>query len=599
MVSTALQGLKNDIIIAKHFLALVTKISKLYTAYITLYAIVNCFDTFLIIMAPKFIIDELLGEQRLTVILTIIAAIIGLKFFLVCIKDFLDSKINVENLRIKEGFNLHIGNIIMDMPIENIEDPKILTLKKKAMFPIHDQDAIKRMLDGLFRILQQFIVLITIAGLLSILNPLLMLALLVIVLLNVRLLKNNQKNLYDFNSALAEFDKKFDYYQNTTTDYSFGKDVRLYDASNLVIGKIHSCVKSSIAAFFKLDRIQGRNNGLINVNLQIQTLIVYLYLAYKVVTKSISIADFTMYMNAANKFSSGLSDILSSYNEIRQMCRYLENYMKLESIPAQKCSESSSLDMKREPVIEVRNVWFKYPRSHDYILKNISITMNPGEKISIVGLNGAGKTTFIKLLLGFYEPSKGEIYVAGKPIKEYNFEEYVRLFSVVFQDSKLFSFSIKENLLLNDHYHAGSNQVVGDILKRVSMYDYVNSLNNGADSLMFKMLDDGGVEFSGGQNQKLVVGRALHKNASILILDEATSALDPVSEKEIDDIIDANTQDKLVIFISHKLSSCQKADKVLFFQDGEIAESGNHKELMELNREYAALYRLQMENYIA
>lgn len=564
-----------------------------------MYAIVNCFDTFLLILAPKFIIDELLGEQRLTVILTIVVLIISLKFILAGIKDFLDSKINVENLRIKEGFNLHIGNIIMDMPIENIEDPKILTLKKKAMFPIHDQDAIKRMLDGLFRILQQLIVLITIAGLLSILNPLLMLALLVIVLLNVRLLKNNQKNLYDFNSALAEFDKKFDYYQNTTTDYSFGKDVRLYNASNLVIGKIHSCVKSSIDAFFKLDRIQGRNNGLINVNLQIQTLIVYLYLAYMVVTKSISIADFTMYMNAANKFSSGLSDILSSYNEIRQMCRYLENYMKLESIPSQKRSESSySLDMKREPVIEVRNVWFKYPRSNDYILKNISITMTPGEKISIVGLNGAGKTTFIKLLLGFFEPSKGEIYVAGKPIKEYNFDEYVRLFSVVFQDSKLFSFSIKENLLLKDHNYDDNNQVVGDILKRVSMYDYVNSLNNGVDTLIFKMLEDGGVEFSGGQNQKLVVGRALHKSAPILILDEATSALDPVSEKEIEDIVDANTQDKLVIFISHKLSSCQKADKVLFFQNGEITEVGNHKVLMELNGEYSALYRLQMENYI-
>lgn len=244
--------------------------------------------------------------------------------------------------------------------------------------------------------------------------------------------------------------------------------------------------------------------------------------------------------------------------------------------------------------IEFKDVSFKYPNTEKYILKNVSVTIKSGEHVAIVGQNGAGKTTFIKLLCHLYDNYEGKILINGKEAGEYSFREYIRLLSVVFQDFRLFAFTIKENVTVFQDKKVD----LEEIYKIAGIEDWITGLEEKDSTHIYKMFVENGVEPSGGQAQKLAIARALYKNAPIVVLDEPTAALDPISEYEVYKNFDKLVHGKTAIYISHRLSSCRFCDRIIVLENGLVVEEGSHEELMENEKGlYFNMYNVQARHY--
>lgn len=245
--------------------------------------------------------------------------------------------------------------------------------------------------------------------------------------------------------------------------------------------------------------------------------------------------------------------------------------------------------------IEFKNLSFKYPNTDRFILKNINLTLEAGETLSIVGVNGAGKTTFVKLLCRFYEPTEGEILINGISANKIVLNEYYNLLSVVFQDYKLFPFTIHENISMNLQY---DQKKMSSCVEKIGLQKRINDLPKNIDTMLFKEFDSEGIELSGGEGQKLAISRALYRDTPIVIFDEPTSALDPIAEYDIYKNFDKLADGRSAIYISHRLSSTRFTDKVAVFSDGYIAEYGSHSELMRIdNGIYRNMFEMQMHYY--
>ncbi|GAB6168388.1 ABC transporter ATP-binding protein [Clostridium carnis] len=589
---------KSDFSILVHFIKITNKVSKTYIPFLVLASIFKAVVPFINIIMPKFIIDELMGSQRVEKFVVLILITIVGNAILSIINKWFDKSTAIRNEEILAGFDLLIGKKIMDMDFEKIEDPEILNLKERALFPIHNQLALTRMISGIMNILTQILTIIGLIGVIVTLNVFIIIAITLIVILNMLIYKKSQNLQYKFNNKLIPINRYFMYYLQTTTDFSLGKDIRLYSIASLIIDKIKKFNKNSIDIFGKMFKRLSIYDGINQVNLQIQMVVVYGYIAYKLLVNSISIGDFTLYTNAAINFSNSISEIFNNYVELRQMCRYLEAYIEFESIEVSNKTGMKKLDKNKEYNIEFKNVWFKYPRAKDYTLSEVSIKINNGEKLSVVGLNGAGKTTFIKLLTRLYSPTKGEILLNGVNINEIDYKEYMKILSIVFQDFKLMAFSIKENITIDKLNEIEDKEII-EVLKKTGFDKDLKKLDKGINTFLYKIFEKDGVELSGGQSQKLAIARAIYKNAPIVVLDEPTAALDPHSEYEIYSKFNELIGGKTTIYISHRLSSCKFCDKIAVFNKGKIVQYGSNEELIKnKGSEYEVMYSAQAQYYI-
>ena len=323
-------------------------------------------------------------------------------------------------------------------------------------------------------------------------------------------------------------------------------------------------------------------------------IISYLYLGILVLSGGISIAVFTQMTASSAAFNSSLSSLLFQLQQIVKSCNYAYEYVKFADFPA--AIEKGSRHIEgTEHAVEFRNVSFTYPNTDVEVLKGVSITLRQGEHLSVVGLNGAGKTTFVKLLCRLYDPTEGEILLDGVNIKEYDYNEYMSVFAPVFQDFKLFAFSVKENIILDG---SCSDEELNGFIEQVGLSDKINSLEKKCDTVLFKAFDENGIEPSGGEQQKMAIARALYKKAPVVILDEPTAALDPVAEYDIYRQFHSLVGGKTAIYISHRLSSCKFCDRIAVFSEGVIKECGTHDELICIdNGIYAEMFRAQAKYY--
>lgn len=589
---------KSDLYIIGHFFKLANGISKSYIPILFLSSLFSAMVPFLNIIMPKYIIDELLGEKRVRIlILLVIFTILG-NFLLSLINRVLEKKCNVKNEEVVAGFDLLIGKKVMDLDFENIEDPEILNLKERAIFPIRNQGALWQLTGNISKGLTEVIKVIFLISLISTLDLTIIFLIILVVLLSSFIYKKSQKAQHKFFDSLIPLNREFIYYLNTLNDFSAGKDIRLYNIAPLFVKKLDDFNINSTKAFLKTFKRVGKYEGFNEVILQIQMIIVYGYIAYRVLVNSIGIGDFTMYTTASINFSTAISNLFRNYVMTRQMCRYLRPFVEFEEIECKnKEGERRALDLDKIN-IEFKNVSFKYPRSKDFTLKDVSIKIREGEKLSVVGLNGAGKTTFIKLLSRLYNPSEGEILLNGVNINEYDYDEYMKLLSVVFQDFKLMAFSIKENIALND-FNKVKDEEIEEVLIKSGFKKDLEKLKEGINTPIYKNFDEDGIEFSGGQAQKIAIARAIYKNAPIVILDEPTAALDPRAEYEIYSRFNYLIGKKTTIYISHRLSSCKFCDNIAVFKEGRLIQYGTHEELLkDKGNEYETMYSAQAQYYV-
>lgn len=333
----------------------------------------------------------------------------------------------------------------------------------------------------------------------------------------------------------------------------------------------------------------------------ILNVIFYLYMAYKIVIlKTLQISGMMTILPAVQRTSSDIRSFVFSLIDFNMNSKYIEKFRAfMEYNPVIKDAEDAKPVTDSMALLEMRNVSFHYDSNPNLVLKNVSMQIHKNEKIAIVGYNGAGKSTLIKLLLRLYEPVEGSIYLNGDNVKEYKMEEYRGLFGTVFQDFRLFSVTLAENVKMDLLDGTPEEEArIKKALDAATFTDKLQQLPNGIHTQIGREFDDEGILLSGGEAQKVAIARTIMQDSEIVIMDEPSSALDPDSEYELNNLMMSATYNKTVIFISHRLSTTRMADKIYMLEDGRIIEAGSHDELMAQNGKYAEMFNLQAEKYL-
>lgn len=302
-----------------------------------------------------------------------------------------------------------------------------------------------------------------------------------------------------------------------------------------------------------------------------------------------------MYVSAINTFSNSFKRLLTSILELSGMLLYLKTYFEFIDLSV-TADRKGTKDIEIINEIELKDIWFKYPSSEEYILKGVNLKLNKHESLAIVGDNGAGKTTLIKLLCGLYKPTKGEILINQVPLEDINYNKYINKLGAVFQDFKLFSFNIRENITLSDKL-TYNKKFMEEALKNANLKNVINKLPKGLDTRLYKIFDEEAIELSGGQNQKVAIARADYKNSTIVIMDEPTASLDPIAENEIYHNFQKLAKNKITVYISHRMSSCLYCDKIILLENGEVKEEGTHQSLIDLEGTYYDMFNMQAKYY--
>lgn len=386
---------------------------------------------------------------------------------------------------------------------------------------------------------------------------------------------------------------KFDYYYKLSKDLTASKDIRLYGFTDYFIAGIAKLITGleDITAKYMHQSVRvGSTRALLNLA---RELVAYAYLTYLVCRGRLSVSDFIFYFGIITGFSNWIVQLVYNYSNIERCCNDCRGFRDfIESTEENK--DKPSVDFDNVNSIEFKNVNFTYPNAEKRTINNMSFKVNKGENIAIVGENGAGKTTAIKLLCGLYYPTEGDILINGKNSKSFSADSYFDLFSAVFQDYNFLPMTIAENICATSNY---DKEKLNSAFEKAGITDKINALPDKEKSFMIKDVYKNAVDFSGGEKQKLLLAKAIYKNAPVLILDEPTAALDPISENELYLKYNEMTDNKISFFISHRLSSTRFCDKILFIKNGTIAESGTHEELMALKGAYYRMYQIQSYYY--
>lgn len=386
------------------------------------------------------------------------------------------------------------------------------------------------------------------------------------------------------------------YLMGSCTDYKNGLDIRVFNMQDYLSKKLSELLKQIDRLYLDWGINEGRIYGVFGFLTQIAAGIAYVFVGVKAIYGLISIGDVLMYTGAILNFITCFKELISLYGRISFVGEYLNKYTEFINKPNLDYNGSIPIKKRSSNVyeFEFKDVSFKYPNTNILVLDHINFKIKKGEKLAVVGQNGAGKTTVIKLLCRLYNPTSGEILLNGTDIRKYDYEEYMDLFSVVFQDFKLYSLSIEENIAgsLNIDVHK-----VMDSLNKIGIKNKVMNLREKTSSRLYKDNGDG-IEVSGGEAQKIAIARALYKDAPFVILDEPTSALDPISEADIYKNFNTLVENKSAIYISHRMSSCKFCNNIIVFKEGKVVEQGSHEELLNLNGEYAKLFNSQAKYYI-
>lgn len=395
--------------------------------------------------------------------------------------------------------------------------------------------------------------------------------------------------------------RQMNYYSDIMVDKNLVKEIRMYDLADTFRGEF----KNVFARYYKgLRRLIVRENvwqiGL-SIVASVANCAFFAIIAMKVFDGEIQIGDYSLYTGALTSIASTVSSLISVSAQVYEGTLFIDNliaFMKEEPTVVPSIPEPQTVEMGKPHTIEFRNVSFAYPGTNKRVIKNINLTIRPGETAVLVGLNGAGKTTFIKLLTRLYDPTEGQILLDGRDIKEYDTKTLYSIFGIIFQDFGKYAFSVEDNIRFGDIHREEDKEAIRRAAADAGAEDFISRLPREYETPLMRYFEPDGLELSIGQWQKLSIARAFYSRSDILILDEPTASLDPLAEQEIFNQFDALRQDKTTIFVSHRLSSATVASKIIVLEYGELVEEGTHKELMAKKGKYYELFSTQASRYI-
>ena len=384
-------------------------------------------------------------------------------------------------------------------------------------------------------------------------------------------------------------------------DYNLGKDIRLYNLADFYerVGK--KIIRDNRASFTKLQNKRFLVDIPTDVISLVKNCALYLLVSLCAIRGVFGAGSVIKYVSAVQRLSDAVTMIIYYLNDIRSNTPFVEDYMRYFDLPRKMYQGSLPIEKRAfcndgdyDYKIEFRDVSFKYPGCEEYALRHLNLTFKIGERLAVVGRNGSGKTTFIKLLCRLYDPTEGRILLNGIDISKYDYDEYMRVFTVVFQDFRLFSFRLSENVAAGLEI---DEKYCEKCLEEVGFGDKLEELPEGINTYLYKNFDKNGIEISGGEAQKIALARALYKNAPFIILDEPTAALDPISEAAIYEQFNGIVGNKTAVYISHRLASCRFCDEIAVFDGGKIVEMGTHEGLIAQDGKYRELWDAQAGYY--
>lgn len=493
---------------------------------------------------------------------------------------------------------LTLDEVMMSSKYHLVEDPAWQIKIEEAGNAIFS-DGRSSGIAGMVHTLRDFVVnmagIFTFAAILGILHPMVLVILVLTSLIPGLVANRVNLSIFKQRENWLRYDKQIDYIYNHITGTAAGKEIRLYRADGFFLGRMAEAIKNRLVWGKKtLLRCLG-TDGVSTWMLMLQNGIALGWIAAEIIQGKISVAEFTFYSGAAIQFAQFMNRFVGSYSTVKQCGHDVQRVQEAFAwLPEKKgVSERVSGNIASgcpAPEIRFEHLTFAYPGTEEPVLKDISFCVRPGEKIALVGANGAGKSTIVKLLCGLYQPTEGRILIDGIPTSERKDEELYSLFSTVFQDKLVLPFSVLENVAVNGKPDV---EKVRRCLEKAGLSQRFPDLNQP----LVKGIQDGAENLSGGEEQKLLLARALYKEAPILVLDEPTAALDPLAESELYEKYNEFTQEKTSFFISHRLASTGFCDRILLLGNGRILEEGSHKELLAKGGQYAHMFREQSKYY--
>ena len=604
------KSIKNDI----YFLKYVFEFSPSYVIGEAIVAIVNGLMPLPGIIISKLLVDGLVYEVSFQKIVFYILVYAALQFAGSFITEFITERyININGHLYAMHFLLMVNRKKTELDLAQLDDPEVHQQAAMAEDLVYKGIGID-MIDNFFTAITSIVSIIATAIVLVYADILLLFIILLFSFFSVILdmgienweLGQREENIY--------LTRVLNYYIEIMGDKACAKETSLYGFVSWLMEKYYQTLKALRKRLNKL------YNKILKINLtsiileNLKNNGIYLYLAWLAFQKKISIGGFSQYFNAAHQFSESISDFANFLVNLNINGKYIASFKDFMDLKPEIQKEYSSLCKEKfdkvieEPLtISMSHVNFRYKGMDKLAIEDFSYKFEQGKVYVIAGENGAGKSTLVNLLSNLYKPCSGGIYLNGIAVDSFNDKDYKSLFSVVFQDFKYFAFTIGENVALDKYKKENTNsqdtmdnetdREIKNALQAAGLWKKVKSLDKGIAANLGKIFYKDGVVLSGGENQKLAFARAIFHKPRILVLDEPSSALDPVAEDELLKSFQQISKDKIVIYISHRLSSSVLADEILFIKDGKLCESGTHYQLIKQQGEYARYYNTQAKYY--
>lgn len=511
--------------------------------------------------------------------------------------------------RIREGQKEKLHFRIKELIIEKNDKTDYYALSTKEYYMLqskayeaYSQGCVDKNISLLFSTISNVVVLLGIILTITTLGMVIVLPIVVTVIVRILSEYFDRKAYYIRTTQLAEIGRKCNYLHQICENIQFAKEIRTFDLKDKFDHKLEEISEEKVKIWKKyvgIFRYSSATYDIADIGLQ---LFIYLTLAYRIIVlKTLAIDDFVYIFTACQQIQSTVGNIALNSMNIFMNSDYLSDFMKYweysdDSEHSSEEEEKISVCDFSEFIIEFKNVSFQYPNTEFMALDKVNVTLKRGNTYLIVGKNGAGKSTFVKLLCRLYKPTSGVITLNGIDIHDYDKGVYFEAISALFQDYKTLNLSIKDNILsMGEEMDEDSFQ---QAMLGADIYKKISSLPNMAHTSYSKIFDENGIEFSGGEAQKMMIAKALYKESHIRIFDEPTSGVDAIAEEKIYNYIQNTSHNCLTIYITHKLSTGVKCDNILVFDKGTISEMGNHLELMEKNSIYAGLFSSQAKLYV-
>lgn len=540
----------------------------------------------------SLIIDALTTKaysEALRLALNVTGASILLLFLNFLANNLKMAELNILVRKVNLAFSLKMTKV----SFANLETAKFQELKEKVDYVIRNQSSITVIVYNLLDFIYNIVVIISLFAVIITFEPILLAIIGVGALISIGLTMLMYKVQAKMFAEIIPINRYFSYYFSLLLDSRYAKDFRLYPIGDYVVDQFDIFLRKSGTVFVKTMARTGYVNGAINLFQVLEMSLIYIVVAVSTIVNNLAAASFSLLVASATTVMSSFERLTASTIQLFRYSTYLNDVLLLWKAPEE--TNFGSQVLEGIETLEFKNVCFTYPNTTNEILHNISFKISNQEKISLVGLNGAGKTTIIKLICRFYEPNSGQILINGIDIRDYDIKSYRNAMSTVFQDYRLFYYSIGENIISNQEFDEAK---VNECLEEVEMTKVVSNLKSGINTNLDKKFFADSTDLSGGEKQKLAIARSLYRNSSLVILDEPTSALDPKSEAEIYENFNNLVRGKMTIYVSHRMSSSKFCDKILVINDGKVEAFKSHKELiLEKDSLYYKLFMLQANNY--